>query len=145
MSRERRKPFNQEFKLAAVERMLAGENVSALARELGVARKFLYVWRDRYRAAGPGALVPQRPGPKPKSKSASPPPPREAAPAAGATEAASVDALRSARARIAELERKVGRQALELDFFRRALRHFEETRRPDDGPGVPASTRSSDR
>ena len=145
MSRERRRPFNQEFKLAAVERMLAGENVSALAREFGVARKFLYVWRDRYRAGGPEALVPKRPGPKPKSEAAASAPPRVAASAAGATEAGSADALRSARARIAELERKVGRQALELDFFRRALRHFEETRRPDDGSGVPTSTRSSDR
>lgn len=145
MSRERRKPFTQEFKLSAVERMLGGENVSALARELGVARKFLYLWRDRYRAAGPGALVPKRPGPKPKSQAAASPPPREAAPVAVGTQAVSADALRSARARITELERKVGRQALELDFFRRALRHFEETRQADDEPGVPASTRSSDR
>lgn len=145
MSRKRRSPFNQEFKLSAVERMLGGENVSALAREFGVARKFLYIWRDRYRAGGPGALVPQRPGPKPKSEAAASAPTCVAPSAAGGTQAASADALRSARARIAELERKVGRQALELDFFRRALRHFEETRQADDGPGVPASTRSSDR
>ena len=31
--------------------------------------------------------------------------------------------------RIAELERKVGRQALEIDFLRRCLQHVEEQRR----------------
>jgi transposase-like protein len=30
--------FSREFKLAALARMAAGENVSALARELGVLR-----------------------------------------------------------------------------------------------------------
>ena len=34
--------FSREFKLAALSRMAAGENVSARARELGVPRKFLY-------------------------------------------------------------------------------------------------------
>ena len=48
--------FSREFKLSAVRRMLAGENVSALARELAVLRKDLYVWRDRFRAGGPEAL-----------------------------------------------------------------------------------------
>lgn len=33
--------FSRAFKLAAVRRMLAGENVSALARELRVLRKDL--------------------------------------------------------------------------------------------------------
>ena len=36
--------------------MLAGENVSALARELKVLRKDLYVWHDRFRSGGPDAL-----------------------------------------------------------------------------------------
>jgi len=31
--------------------------------------------------------------------------------------------------RVAELERKVGRQALEIDFLRRCLQHVEEQRR----------------
>jgi hypothetical protein len=34
---------------------------------------------------------------------------------------------------------------LELDFFRQALRHVGEARRPSDGPGVKASTPSSRR
>ena len=31
--------------------------------------------------------------------------------------------------RIAELERKIGRQALEIDFLRRCLQHVEEQRK----------------
>jgi transposase len=37
--------FSREFKLEAVKRMQAGENVSVLARELGVSRKSIYKWR----------------------------------------------------------------------------------------------------
>lgn len=135
MSQERRRVFNQEFKVGAVQRMLAGENVCALARELEVSRKELYVWRERFRVGGASALVPQRRGPKPKSTGAPPPMSLPSAlPARG-------DALAAAQARIAELEQKVGRQALELDFFQKALRHFAKTRRPDDGLGVTASMR----
>ncbi len=43
MGEERR--FSLEFKLAALARMEAGENVSALARELDVRRKYPYQWR----------------------------------------------------------------------------------------------------
>jgi len=58
MSQKPKRLFDREFKLAAVRRMLAGENVSALAREMGVLRKDLYVWRDRFRSGGPAALRP---------------------------------------------------------------------------------------
>ena len=47
--------------------------------------------------------------------------------------------------RVAELERKVGQQQVELDFFREALRQVGGARRPSDGPGARASTRSSRR
>jgi len=40
--------FSREPKLAAADRMLAGESVSALSRELKVLRKDLYAWRDRF-------------------------------------------------------------------------------------------------
>ena|ERR1700731_1924170 len=36
---------------------------------------------------------------------------------------------RAEEARMAELERKVGRQALEIDFLRRCLQHVEEQRK----------------
>src|SRR6266853_114576 len=48
--------FSRAFKVGIVRRMLAGENVSALARELKATRKDLYVWRDRFLAGGPEAL-----------------------------------------------------------------------------------------
>ena len=36
---------------------------------------------------------------------------------------------RAEESRVAELERKVGQQALEIDFLKRALQHVEEQRR----------------
>ena len=48
--------FNREFKLGIIRRLLAGENVSALGRELKLSRKDLYAWRDRFLAGGPQAL-----------------------------------------------------------------------------------------
>jgi transposase-like protein len=41
MSEDRTRSFSREFKLAAVKRIEAGENVSALARELLVKREIL--------------------------------------------------------------------------------------------------------
>jgi hypothetical protein len=58
MSQRKSKPksshrvFSREFKIGIVCRMLAGENVSALARELKMTRKDLYAWRDRFQAGG---------------------------------------------------------------------------------------------
>jgi transposase len=63
MSKTPIRVLSREFKLEAVRRMLAGENVSALARELKVQRNDLYVWRDRFRSGGADALRgPGRPG-----------------------------------------------------------------------------------
>jgi hypothetical protein len=45
-----------------------------------------------------------------------------------------------AKARIGELERLAGRQQADLDFFREALRSWDEKRR---GSGAPISSRSS--
>jgi transposase len=50
------------------------------------------------------------------------------------------DELAKAKARIAELERLAGRQQADLDFFREALRSWDEKRR---GSGAPISSRSS--
>jgi hypothetical protein len=53
--------------------------------------------------------------------------------------------LETARRRIAELERKIGQQQLDLDFFQRALRHVGAPRQPGTKPGVTGSTKSSKR
>jgi len=130
--------FSREFKLAALRRMLAGENVSALARELKLRRKLLYAWRDRFRSGGPEALRTRGRPRKVVGLVA-------AAAAAPAATGAASDDLEKARRQIAALERKVGQQQLELDFFRQALRQVEGKRRTSDGRGATASTRSSKR
>src|SRR6266481_5046332 len=48
--------FSRAFKLGIVNRMLAGEKVRALARELQFSSKDLYIWRDRFLCGGPEAL-----------------------------------------------------------------------------------------
>ena len=47
--------------------------------------------------------------------------------------------------RVAELERKVGRQAMELDFLRRCLQHAEEQRKLQALTIRGSSTRTSSR
>ncbi len=134
--------YTPAFKLSAVNRMLAGTNVSALARELGVRRKRLYAWCSSYQARGPDGM--RGPG-RPKQAAVAAPAAAASGAAVGPSEPAALAAgeLAAARRRLAELERKVGQQALELDFFRQALRHVEASRRPSDRPGATASTPSS--
>ena|SRR5947209_12544647 len=119
-----RRELTVEFKRAALERMVAGVNVSALARELGICRQRLYDWQSAKRA-GDDQL--RRPGRPPRG---SPRPRRQSDPA---------------QQRAAELERKIGQQELELDFFKEALRRVEGLRRPNNWPGATASTPSSKR
>ena len=135
--------FSREYKLAALERMAAGENVSALSRELGIARKCLYQWRDRYRIGGAVALRSRGRPTKAEVLAMG-----RAAPALSGGDAKPPEApgdLAQARRQIAELERKVGQQALDLDFFQQALRRIEASRRPSDGPGGTASSPRSRR
>jgi transposase len=128
MSSSKRRVFSREFKLTAVKRMIDdGEPGRALAGELGVSANQLYKWCMHFRRGGAEGL---RPACRPRRVPV------------GFDAATDVE---TARKRIGDLERKVGQQQLELDFFRRALRQVGEARRPNDGPGVPASTRSSKR
>jgi transposase-like protein len=134
-----RRRFGREEKLAAVKRMLARENVVALSRELKVSRKMLYDWRAKYLAGGAAAL---RGAGQPRKVMEVEPPPELGGAAPPLPPHAE---LVKARARIAELERKIGRQQLELDFFQQALRQVGERRQPSDEPGVKTSTPSSRR
>jgi transposase len=146
MTDEGVKLFSRDFKLAALRRMLAGENVSALARELGVRRKYLYQWRERYRLGGPEALRMRGRPTKAEALAIQAHSSGSAlAPRVSAAAPAPADELSRAERRIAELERKVGRQQVDLDFFQQALRQVRELRRPSDAPGTTASTRSSKR
>jgi transposase-like protein len=132
MSKRRRRIFSREFKLAAVERMFGGESTKALAKELRVNPNHLQQWCHRFRIGGAEAV---RQAGRPRK------------PVVSEEEQAKTRAtdLASARKYIAELEAKIGQQQVDLDFFRQALRRVREARRPSDGPGVTASTRSSKR
>jgi transposase len=126
MSTGKRRVYSREFKVSAVQRMLAGEHVAALAKDLQIPAGHLYKWCGHFRRGGPEAL---RPACRPRKVFGAP------APLSVAT----------ARKRISELERKVGQQQVELDFFRQALRRVGEARQPSDGLGVRTSSRSSRR
>jgi transposase len=52
---------------------------------------------------------------------------------------------RADESQVAELERKVGRQALEIDFLRRCLQHVEEQRKLQALDTRSLSTRTSKR
>ncbi len=113
MSQAKQAEYAMELKLAAVRRVRAGESVRSVAEELGIRRKRLYVWKDRYAELGEAGLARRRGGR-----------PRKESPEAGSGSETTVGRgeLLTARKRIAELERKVGQQELELDFFGEALR-----------------------
>lgn len=124
--------FTREFKLHLVQRMLAGESPSAIARELRVLRKLLYEWKDAYQSRGVEAL---RTRGRPRKDQVLGLPPE---PATARAE------LLQARQRIAELERKVGHQQLEIDFFAEALRRVDAVRGERTSGNEPRSTRSSE-
>ena len=108
MSDQGTRAFSTEFKEAVVLRLEAGERIAAVSDELRIRRKLLYEWRAAYRKLGAAGLNRKR-GRKPGGARASP-------------DAAPLTELARAQARIAELERKIGKQQMDLDFFREALR-----------------------
>ena len=144
MPKSKSRRFSREFKLLALSRMDAGENVSAWSRELKVRRKLFYEWREAFRAGGEAAL--REPGR-----------PRKGEPVLGSRDqgwslsgttrirgpGAPPDELATARRRIADLERKVGQQALEADFLEQALQLLEISRRPRVRTGARAPAVSS--
>lgn len=127
MSRKNRS-FSSEFRASVAERILSGESVSAISAEFAIKRTVLYRWRDAYRKEGLAGLQ-RRVGRPPKGDS--PPRPSAANPA------------EVAQRQIAELQRKIGRQALEIDFLRRAFKRVEESRQKSGKDGVKASTERS--
>lgn len=130
MPKRKRRSFTQEFKQTAVARMATAESIKGLARELDVEQRLLYHWRDRFQTGGLEAL--RRVGRPSRTIALEP----EAA-------MAPIDLAdpSAAQRRIDELERKIGQQQLELDFFRAALRHVREQQPGTGEPGDPTSTR----
>jgi transposase-like protein len=144
MSQKSPRVFSREFKEVAVRRMLAGEKVKALAVELALWPKLLYAWKESFARGGAEALLPPGRPPNAVVKAMAPRPAKRSRGRRKRPISPPADtAGEAAQARIAELERKVGQQALELDFFARALRHVKASHPPSDGSGAAASSPSS--
>jgi len=124
--------FSAALKRTAVGRVAAGESVSGVARDVKVDRRRLYEWCDKYRAGGAEAL-------RGRGR------PRKATASVAVRRDSGEDELTAAQRRIAALERKIGQQQVDLDFFRRALRLVQERRQASTVPGSATSTKSSRR
>jgi transposase-like protein len=90
--------YSTEFKRRVAQDYIAGESLSGLARRHGLSRNLIHIWVQKLEA---GAFTVQ-------------------------TVAAST--IESSRARIAALERLVGRQALEIEFLKGALKNLPRAR-----------------
>jgi transposase-like protein len=113
----RPRKYDDAFRLQAVERLKTCTNVSALARELGIKRKWLYEWRDAAhgRVSKTKEVTLLKSTPEDRTKK-----------------------------RVASLEKLVAKQALELDFFKGALLRIEEQRRKrEQTSGVPSTSKSA--
>lgn len=119
------------YKVKAIKRVERGEGVLPVARELGISRKLLHDWIKAWKAHGLEGLN-RKPGPKPGPRKLKPVP----------TYDDKRSALAQAKARIVELERLVGRQQMDIDFFRKALRALG--RPVVQGKNVSASSKSSE-
>ena len=111
--------FSREFKIAAVRRVLDGEELCKVAQDIEVRYALLWKWRKRVVEKGEDHLylVGRRKG--------QPLPMRDV----------------SKDRRIAELEKIVGRQQMEIRFLDKALRQVEELRQEKKDDGGAASSK----
>ncbi len=112
MARWRR--HKREFKRQVVDRMKTCDNIHGLARELDIERKLLYTWKYQFEG---------RPEPR----------------HANYVETPEETAERKLREEIARLKQALADRALEVDFFKGALRRIEEGRPSKSSTGDPAS------
>jgi len=99
--------FSPEFRIEVAKRILKGESVTSVHRELGIKRSVLYRWVHAYGEEGEQGL--RRPVGRPTGPGI-----RVRRPSLTETE--------QLQQQVAELERKVGQQAMQLDFFRGAFK-----------------------
>jgi transposase-like protein len=109
--------FKAEFRISIAQRILDGESVSALSGKYKIKRSLLYRWRDLLRDQGAAGFHRRR-GPKP-----------------GTGSKAVVGTSTDPNQKIAELERRLGRLALENYFLRRAFKRVKEARSKNTAPG----------
>jgi transposase-like protein len=114
--KHRWRKFSPEFRQKALEQMKTCSNVSELARQLGIRRKWLYEWRDAERRSDP----------------------------AGQQRSEQDRQIAELEKRIASLQQLAGRQAAEIDFFKGALRRIKELRQRSGESGGAASTTKSE-
>src|SRR5262249_45745039 len=119
-TRDGRRRFSRGFKIAAVRRVTEGGPLGAVARDLNISFELLWRWKQRGVEKGEEHLygIGQRGENEGKSG-------KEA----------------SQQRRIAELERLVGRQQLEIRFLDKALRRVEEQRQRKNADGGMASSK----
>jgi len=110
-----RQQYSRELKIATMRDLDAGKSVAHVAREYQLSPRRLDVWKAEWRAKGELAFPGQ--GGRPQAKS---------------------DAER-----MAQLERKIGQQTMEIDFLKKALRRFREHPLPVGGNGKAASLSKS--
>ncbi len=110
-----RQEYSRELKITVMREIDSGRGMAEVARAYQISPKRLEGWRSEWRAKGELAF----PG-----KGARPP-------------------VRLQAERIAELERKIGQQAMEIDFLKKTLQRFREYPLPAVGNGNRGSTRKS--
>jgi len=123
-TRDGRRRFSREFKIAAVRRVMEGEKLGAVARELDIAFRVLWRWKQRVVEKGEEYLH-ELGRPTQWQRARPDEPPNDA----------------SQQRRMAELERLVGRQQMEIRFLVEALRQVEERRQQKKNAGGVASSK----
>jgi transposase len=114
--------YSFEFKKAAVERARTAASIPGLSRELGVNFSQIYRWLRIYEEQGEEGL-------QTRGRTGRP------------SRAAMAPAPADPQVRIAELERKIGQQAVDMDFLRRAFKRVKESQPNNSGSGATASTK----
>ena len=110
-----RQQYSRELKIAAMHEIESGKGIAEVSRMFQVSPKRLETWKGEWRAKGELAFPGN--GRQPQTK---------------------LDAEQ-----IALLERKVGQQAMEIEFLKKALRRFREHPLPVVANGNAASIRKS--
>lgn len=95
-----RRSFTKEFKLSTVADLDTGASVAEVARQRNIHPDLVYEWYKAYRTKGADAF-------RDSSGSAAPQDPQAA--------------------KVAELERMIGRLSMENEFLKKALKRVEDT------------------
>src|SRR3954451_20426018 len=112
----RHRSHSAAFKRQVAEEFIAGETLHALSKRHDISRQLIRIWVGKFEA---GALD---------------------------EDVQAADLIQEYEAKIAALERMVGRQALEIELLKGALKHAPRPRSPNQAPQrEPQLTRSLDR